>query len=103
MRENRTRSARPHWWSTRPSIRLGMMQYPETLPLADHEVVLTFDDGPLPPYTTRARRTRLRVRQSAFFLVGQMAKAHLVRCARSRLPDIPSARMAIPIRSPSIA
>ena len=29
--------------------RLGMMQYPETLPLDDHEVVLTFDDGPLPP------------------------------------------------------
>ena len=28
--------------------RLGMMQYPETLPLDDHEVVLTFDDGPLP-------------------------------------------------------
>ncbi|MGZ8372981.1 MAG: polysaccharide deacetylase family protein, partial [Rhodoplanes sp.] len=32
-------------------IRLGMMQYSETLPLADREVVLTFDDGPLPPYT----------------------------------------------------
>src|SRR6201995_4721369 len=28
--------------------RIGTMQYPETLPLADHEVVLTFDDGPLP-------------------------------------------------------
>ena len=24
------------------------MQYAETLPLEDHEVVLTFDDGPLP-------------------------------------------------------
>ena len=34
-------------------IRLGMMQYPETLPLDDREVVLTFDDGPLPPYTSR--------------------------------------------------
>ena len=28
--------------------RIGVMQYPETLPLQDHEVVLTFDDGPLP-------------------------------------------------------
>src|ERR1700685_3376185 len=28
--------------------RIGTMQYPETLPLRDHEVVLTFDDGPLP-------------------------------------------------------
>src|ERR1700751_4955453 len=28
--------------------RIGTMQYPETLPLRGHEVVLTFDDGPLP-------------------------------------------------------
>src|SRR5438874_5132524 len=28
--------------------RIGTMQYAETLPLGDHEVVLTFDDGPLP-------------------------------------------------------
>ena len=33
--------------------RLGTVQYPETLPLEDKEVVLTFDDGPLPPYTNR--------------------------------------------------
>src|SRR5262249_1673430 len=32
--------------------RVGSMQYPETLPLDDHEVVLTFDDGPIPRYTT---------------------------------------------------
>jgi hypothetical protein len=32
--------------------RVGSMQYPETLPLNDHEVVLTFDDGPVPRYTT---------------------------------------------------
>jgi len=31
--------------------RLGVMQYHESLPLQDHEVVLTFDDGPLPPRT----------------------------------------------------
>ena len=31
--------------------RIGTMQYPETLPLKDHEVVLTFDDGPLPPHS----------------------------------------------------
>ena len=28
--------------------RIGTMQYADTLPLSDHEVVLTFDDGPLP-------------------------------------------------------
>src|SRR4051812_17027089 len=32
---------------------LGGLQYRESLPLNDREVVLTFDDGPLPPYTTR--------------------------------------------------
>ena len=29
------------------------MQYRQTLPLADREVVLTFDDGPLPHYSDR--------------------------------------------------
>src|SRR5262249_19397669 len=33
--------------------KIGTMSYSETLPLADHEVVLTFDDGPLAPYTNR--------------------------------------------------
>jgi hypothetical protein len=33
--------------------RVGTMQYAETLPLADHEIVLTFDDGPSPRYTDR--------------------------------------------------
>ncbi|WP_246801134.1 polysaccharide deacetylase family protein [Bradyrhizobium genosp. L] len=33
--------------------RIGTMQYPQTLPLADHEVVLTFDDGPLPKYSNQ--------------------------------------------------
>ena len=53
------------------------MQYPETLPLADHEVVLTFDDGPLPPYTSRALEILAsECVKATFFLVGQMAKAH---------------------------
>ncbi|MGY3621562.1 peptidoglycan/xylan/chitin deacetylase (PgdA/CDA1 family) [Bradyrhizobium sp. USDA 10063] len=29
--------------------RVGLKSFPETLSLADHEVVLTFDDGPRPP------------------------------------------------------
>jgi peptidoglycan/xylan/chitin deacetylase (PgdA/CDA1 family) len=58
-------------------IRLGMMQYPETLPLADHEVVLTFDDGPLPPYTSRALDILAsECVKATFFLVGRMAKAY---------------------------
>ncbi len=58
-------------------VRLGMMQYPETLPLADREVVLTFDDGPLPPFTTRVLDLlAAECVKATFFLVGQMAKAH---------------------------
>jgi len=33
--------------------RIGTVQYSRSLTLGDHEVVLTFDDGPLPPYTNR--------------------------------------------------
>ena len=33
--------------------RIGSMQYRDTLPLKDHEVAITFDDGPIPAYTTR--------------------------------------------------
>src|SRR5262245_42803883 len=36
---------------------LGSWQYGESLPLQDREVVLTFDDGPLPPYTDRVLDT----------------------------------------------
>jgi peptidoglycan/xylan/chitin deacetylase (PgdA/CDA1 family) len=32
---------------------VGRQQYMETLRLRDREVVLTFDDGPMPPYTNR--------------------------------------------------
>jgi len=33
--------------------RVGLMSFPQTLPLEDHEVVLTFDDRPLPAPTPR--------------------------------------------------
>lgn len=57
-------------------VRLGIMQYPETLPLADHEVVLTFDDGPLPPHTTHVLKTLAsECVKATFFLVGRMAKS----------------------------
>lgn len=57
--------------------RLGSMQYHETLPLEDHEVVLTFDDGPLPPRTTHVLETlRHECVKATFFLIGKMAAAH---------------------------
>ena len=56
---------------------VGAFNYLESLPLEDHEVVLTFDDGPLPPYTGRV----LDILASecvkvTFFMVGQMARAY---------------------------
>src|ERR1051325_2627213 len=57
--------------------RIGTMQYRETLPLADHEVVLTFDDGPLPPYSTRVLETLAsQCVKATYFLVGRMARAY---------------------------
>ena len=57
--------------------RIGTMQYGTSLPLEDHEVVLTFDDGPLPPYTNRIldilAQNCVKV---DYFLVGTMAKAY---------------------------
>ncbi|MGC2779437.1 MAG: polysaccharide deacetylase family protein, partial [Bradyrhizobium sp.] len=57
--------------------RLGTMQYTETLPLEDHEVVLTFDDGPLPPYTNRALDIMAgECVKATYFLVGRRARAY---------------------------
>jgi len=57
--------------------RVGSMQYPETLPLDDHEVVLTFDDGPIPRYTTPILETLAsECVKATFFMVGQMARAY---------------------------
>ena len=57
--------------------RLGIMQYRETLPLEDHEVVLTFDDGPLPPYTKRILEVLAsQCAKATYFLIGRMAQAY---------------------------
>src|SRR5262249_3357578 len=57
--------------------RVGSMQYNESLPLKDHEVVLTFDDGPLPPYTTRILETlAAECVKATFFMVGRMAQGY---------------------------
>jgi peptidoglycan/xylan/chitin deacetylase (PgdA/CDA1 family) len=57
--------------------RVGLKSFPQSLPLADREVVLTFDDGPWPPTTSRvlAALARECVR-ATFFLIGKPASAH---------------------------
>ena len=55
--------------------RVGTMQYAETLPLEDHEIVLTFDDGPSPRYTERVLATlAANCVKATFFMVGEMAQ-----------------------------
>ena len=57
--------------------RIGSMQYRSTLPLNDHEVAITFDDGPLPPYTNRILDTlAAECVKVTYFLVGRMATAY---------------------------
>ena len=56
--------------------RIGTMQYRETLPLDDKEVVLTFDDGPLPPNSTRVLDIlAAQCVKATFFIVGEQARA----------------------------
>lgn len=56
---------------------IGTMQYAKTLPLRDHEVVLTFDDGPLPKNSYQVLRILAdQCVKATFFLVGQQARAN---------------------------
>lgn len=55
--------------------RVGTMQYPQTLPLRDKEVVLTFDDGPIPKYSNQILDIlAAECVKATFFVVGRMAK-----------------------------
>src|SRR5438105_1054428 len=57
--------------------RVGRKQFPQTLPLAPREVVLTFDDGPWPGTTDRVLDVlRQECVRATFFLIGRNAQAH---------------------------
>jgi len=56
--------------------RIGTMQYAQTLPLRDREVVLTFDDGPLPHISNQILEILAsQCVKATFFTVGRMAQA----------------------------
>jgi peptidoglycan/xylan/chitin deacetylase (PgdA/CDA1 family) len=56
---------------------IGTMQYAKTLPLRDHEVVLTFDDGPIPKNSYQVLDIlAAQCVKATFFLVGQQARAN---------------------------
>jgi peptidoglycan-N-acetylglucosamine deacetylase len=57
--------------------RVGRKHFPTTLPLANKEVVLTFDDGPWPGTTTAVLDALAReCVRATFFLLGRNAAAH---------------------------
>ena len=57
--------------------RVGLKQYPQTLPLGDHEVVLTFDDGPSPAATPKVLAAlAAQCVRATFFMVGKPAREH---------------------------
>jgi peptidoglycan-N-acetylglucosamine deacetylase len=57
--------------------RIGTMQYSETLPLEDHEVVLTFDDGPIPKYSNAILAILAeQCIKATFFEIGRMAREY---------------------------
>src|SRR6202163_4827086 len=59
------------------SPRVGTKNFPQTLPLEDHEVALTFDDGPWPPTTPRVLATLAQqCVRATFFLIGKPASEH---------------------------
>jgi peptidoglycan/xylan/chitin deacetylase (PgdA/CDA1 family) len=65
--------------------RVGRKQFPQTLPLAAKEVVLTFDDGPWPGTTRRVLEALAHeCVKATFFMLGRNAEAHpeLARAVR---------------------
>ena len=72
------------------------MNYSQSLPLEDKEVVLTFDDCPLPPYTNRVLDVLAENCVKAnYFLVGRMARATPIwrgASAPKATPSAPTAR-----------
>ena len=79
--------------------RVGTFQYPQTLPLGDHEVVLTFDDGPSPEDHGQGVGACRRMRQGEFLCYGGARGAGAGRwCGVRRAKATPSAPTPRPIR-----
>lgn len=58
-------------------LEVGTKQFPQTLDLADGEVVLTFDDGPRPGTTSAVLKALAQeCTRATFFVIGRNATAH---------------------------
>ena len=70
-------TARTQQINTGSGAAIGLKTYPRTLDLAEREVVLTFDDGPLPGTTARVLDAlAAECVKATFFLVGRNAQAN---------------------------
>jgi peptidoglycan/xylan/chitin deacetylase (PgdA/CDA1 family) len=57
--------------------KIGTMSYHDSLPLNDHEIVITFDDGPIPKHTESILETMAaQCVKATYFMVGRMAAAY---------------------------
>ncbi len=62
---------------TKGGFAVGLKTYPQTVDLADHEVVLTFDDGPSPATTPLVLDALAKeCVRATFFLIGRNAAAY---------------------------
>jgi peptidoglycan/xylan/chitin deacetylase (PgdA/CDA1 family) len=57
-------------------LEIGLKSYPRTLDLADHEIILTFDDGPAPGTTAKVLDALVKeCVKATFFLIGRNAES----------------------------
>ena len=72
---------------TRGGLAVGLKTYPQTIPLGDHEVILTFDDGPTAEYTPKVLDAlKEQCVRATFFEIGRNA-ASLPRLARREVAE----------------
>jgi peptidoglycan/xylan/chitin deacetylase (PgdA/CDA1 family) len=56
-------------------LQVGLKSYPRTLPLQDHEVILTFDDGPAPGTTAQILDALAKeCVRATFFTIGRLVE-----------------------------
>ena len=74
--QNALGTARVLSLGTQGGFAVGLKTYPQSLALEDHEVVLTFDDGPWPATTPKILDAlAAECVQATFFLIGRNAAA----------------------------
>ncbi len=70
---------------TQSGLEVGLKTYPRTIPLADHEVILTFDDGPAAKTTPQILSALAKeCVRATFFEIGRNAEA-LPKIAREEV------------------